>query len=353
MNPNELLTLIGLAWPRLIIYPGGLALLALLWLVARTKNQELRTGSQLLVLGSRLLGIGALAFAWLGLALLPLPAAVPMGRTTDVVIILALLEWPRIIAIAAELRARDAVPRAAGARRLAAALNSYPPLILATLALAQPAGSLDIAALARPPIDTAASSLHVLHWLGAGAWVLALAPLIGLGPFRANVVSHQGTNTFQTQANSSVHHEDTKIRRASEAYKIFVPARLRGYLKGIVPRARAENPDWLKREAHRNRFQILEVALWVRGWGLAALAALPWLAPFGALAEQGSYDNRALLAIAVVPVALGGMIWLYDRTTLRQVARSWAWAYLALDAALLLALLLAAYEGLAGIMRNT
>ncbi len=38
MNANELLTLLGLAWSRLVIYPGGLALIGLIWLITRTEN---------------------------------------------------------------------------------------------------------------------------------------------------------------------------------------------------------------------------------------------------------------------------------------------------------------------------
>ena len=43
LTANELLSLLGRAWPRLLIYPGGLAAFALVWLIGRTKNQEPRT----------------------------------------------------------------------------------------------------------------------------------------------------------------------------------------------------------------------------------------------------------------------------------------------------------------------
>ena len=49
--------------------------------------------------------------------------------------------------------------------------------------------------------------------------------------------SQSRANTFQIRATWSFHHEDAKTRRAAEAYMIFVPSCLRGYLKGIESRA--------------------------------------------------------------------------------------------------------------------
>jgi hypothetical protein len=303
VNANELLTLLGLAWSRLVIYPGGLAVFALIWLVARTDNRQpatdnrrprrgrqswnTDTGSWLTL---RVPILSSIVLPWLGLALLPLPAAAPMSRKTDIIIVLALLEWPQLMAIARELRAADEACQRAG-KRLAAALNSYPTLMLATLALAQPAGSLEIAALARPPSETAAFSLQALHWLGAAAWTCTLAPLLGLGPFQAGAPAH---TTWPMPIN-----------------------------------------PW-------------KSGMWLRGCGLAVIAALLWLAPFGALAEQGSYSIATLLAIVVAPFVLGGILWCYHRFTAHQSAHGWAKAYLALDCLLLFALLWAAYATIPG-----
>jgi hypothetical protein len=305
VNASELLTLLGLAWSRLVIYPGGLALIGLIWLITRTENPEPRTENReprtenrepsiqrrsgQVNNGSWFLVLSSIIPPWLGLALLPLPAAAPMNRKTDIIIVLALLEWPRIVAIAHELCSADTTGQRAGARRLAAALNSYPALMLATLALAQPAGSLEIAALARSPSEMAALSIKALHWLGAAAWTLALPALLGLGPFQASV----------------------PVRKS-----------------------------W------RAPVNGLELGMWLRGCGLASIAALPWLAPSGALAEQGDYSTATLLAILVAPFALGGLLWCYHRCTAHQSARRWARAYLALDCLLLFALLWAAYAAL-------
>src|SRR3954470_9305685 len=182
VTANELLALLGRAWSRLLIYPGGLAAFGIVCLISMLQNREPRTtqwvpnrepdrqeGSQFLVLSSVVL-------PWLALALLPLPLAVELPRQIDIVVALALLEWPNVLAIRRELWTGDM-------RRLTAALNSYPPLILATLALAQASNSLELGALARAPGDSATTSTRALHWLGVIALALALPPALGLGPF--------------------------------------------------------------------------------------------------------------------------------------------------------------------------
>src|SRR6266508_6847510 len=137
LTANELLALLGRAWPRLLIYPGGLTTFALLWLIGRIKNQEPRTKNnptnpglsldegderrtnderrttnddervRWSVVGSSL-DMSAVVLPWLGLALLPLPGAAGISRQTDLITVLALLEWPLLLAIVAELRESDA-----------------------------------------------------------------------------------------------------------------------------------------------------------------------------------------------------------------------------------------------------
>jgi hypothetical protein len=191
LTASELLVLLGRAWSRLLLYPGGLAPLTIVWLISRTENREPRTPVSSSVLGRvpsgwfSVLALSAAVLPWLGLALLPLPLAVTLSRQTDLVVTLALLEWPLLLTIAQELRDERESTGQAAAQRLAAALNSYPALILATLALAQSGGSFELLALARWPGDLASTSARVLHWAGAVAWALALPPALGLGPFAA------------------------------------------------------------------------------------------------------------------------------------------------------------------------
>jgi hypothetical protein len=68
------------------------------------------------------------------------------------------------------------------------------------------------------------------------------------------------------------------------------------------------------------------------------LAALPWTGDRG--------DGVALLRLLAAAGSIAALLWGYDRLTRGQAARRWARAYLALDAALLLALLWAAYVAL-------
>jgi hypothetical protein len=299
---NELLALLGRAWPRLLLYPGGLAAFAAIWLLAFLQARGPRPPAQDPRLKARawFLALGSLAPPWLALALLPLPPAPILSRQIDLLVALGLLECPLLLAIARDLRVPHQATRAAAVRRLAAALNGYPPLILAALALAQASGSFELAALARVPGEPAPAFAAPLHWLGAAAWVLALPPALGLGPFAS---------------------------RARE---------LRG--QGRRPLRPPKMPSII--------FDSIETGLRLRAIGLVLIAALPAMAAFGALDEGGLRTIRGLAAWALSPPAVAALLWAYDRLLAGQPARWWARAYLALDVALLLALLWAAYQAL-------
>jgi hypothetical protein len=286
MSANELLALLGLAWSRLAIYPGGLAAFALIWLIARARSGPRDRRQHGTADAAPLASYGALGSAWLGLALLPLPAAASMSRSADLLVVLALLEWPRAVAIAQALHWPAAEAQASGLRRLSAALNSYPALILAALALALPARSFEIGALAQPPAAEAPVSLVLLHWIGASAWALALPAMLGVGPFRAD----QPTAQLQL-----------------------------GWRDPLV------------------------LALQLRAVALVAIGALPWIAPAGALDQPLVYSTGTVAAMIGAPLTLAGALWGYDRACAHQPARRWARAYLVLDLLLLLALLWAAY----------
>jgi hypothetical protein len=204
--------------------------------------------------------------------------AVALPRQIDIVVALTLLEWPNVLAIRQDLREGDM-------HRLAAAVNSYPPLILAALALAQAGNSLELAALARAPDPAASISTSALHLLGAVALALALAPALGIGPFAA----------------------DRQPTTDDEAF----------------PQPPTPN---------------LQIGLQLRALGLVALAALPWTGAQG--------DGLALLRMLGAAALIAALLWGYDRLTRGQAARRWAWAYLALDGVLLLALLGAAYTAM-------
>ena len=200
-----------------------------------------------------------------------------MGRKADLIVALALLDWPLLLAIGQGLGSPEASVRHAGRRALAAWLNGLPTLLLAALALAQAAGTFDIAPLARAPEVVQPLDRHILHWAGALGLTLALAPLLGRGPFGSD--------------------------------SAFVPVGL---------------------------------ALRLREVGLIALACLPWLAPFGALEEQGPHGLAAIGACGLAPALVLALLWAGDRLAAGHSARRWARAYLGLDALLLAALLWAA-----------
>jgi hypothetical protein len=316
LTANELLALLGRAWPRLLIYPGGLAAFTLVWLLAKATTNDRRGDevtrdasrvtsdaapgtrhpaldtqyatrfsilhSQFSILGSWL-DLSAIVLPWLGLALLPLPRAAAIGRPTDLLVDLALLEWPLLLALAAELRDCDVQAHKRARLRLAAALNSYPPLILATLVLVSAASSFDMAALARAPDGATPARAALLHWLGAVAWLLALPPALGIGAFAAH-----------------------------------------------PPGALA-----------------LRVGLGLRTLGLVAIAALPWFPLVGGDEGDGRAETAAVWLLLPLPLlAIAGLLWGFARFTTGQSARRWGRAYLALDAALLLLLLWAAYSAL-------
>jgi hypothetical protein len=69
-----------------------------------------------------------------------------------------------------------------------------------------------------------------------------------------------------------------------------------------------------------------------------ALAALPWAGAEG--------DGLAFLRMIGAAALIAALLWGYDRLVRGQAARRWAWAYLAFDAVLLLALLGAAYTAM-------
>ncbi|HEX9373121.1 MAG TPA: hypothetical protein VF897_19065, partial [Roseiflexaceae bacterium] len=268
MTANELLVLLGRAWSPLLLYPGGLSALALVWLIAAIGPRQGARGegmtarrSPLAARRSPSLEMIAVVLPWLGLALLPLPLATGLSRQIDLIAVLALLEWPRVLAIARDLGGASAHERADGMRQLAAALNSLPPLILATLALAQASGSFEIGALARAPGELVPATARALHWLGALAWSLTLLPALGIGPFA----------TTAPEILPRRHGEHGERRWPG-------PALLQA-LRGSVA--------WVCGAG------ALPIGLRLRALGLIWLAALPWMAALGAL-DEGSSGVRLI-----------------------------------------------------------
>jgi hypothetical protein len=182
MTIAELLSFLGLAWSRLLIFPGGACLLSAVWLAAAFERRRAQTGLLSFPTSwlTSPLTASAIIFPWLGVALMPLPGAVALSRPIDLIAIIALLEWPRVLAIAADLQGND---RARGVQRLATALNGYPPLVLSLVLVSLGTGTLEVVGLLRIPESAAPLQQTMWFWLGAGALIIALPPLIEVGPF--------------------------------------------------------------------------------------------------------------------------------------------------------------------------
>ncbi|MCS6839593.1 MAG: hypothetical protein NZ699_09325 [Roseiflexus sp.] len=182
MTTAELLSFLGLAWSRLLVFPGGACVLIAVWLAEAFERR--RAQPALLFFPTSWLTspltASAVVLPWLGVALLPLPGATALSRPVDLVAVVGLLEWPRLLAITADLQRGD---RTRGVQRLAAALNGYPPLVLSLLLMSLKTGTLEVAGLLRVPEIGAPLQHTAWFWLGAGALILALPPLIEVGPF--------------------------------------------------------------------------------------------------------------------------------------------------------------------------
>lgn len=180
MSLAELLAILSTAWTRLLLYPAGLAAIAILWLVWRVNGRPATT--PVLVASSQpLASLLAIALPWLGLALMPLPLSAALTRPVDVIVLLSLLEWPRLLAAAREFGEGKHA-------RAAAMLNSYPPLVLALLLMHHATGSFEVQALLQAPPNETVLLVRLAFWIGALALLLVLPAALGIGPFRAAAV---------------------------------------------------------------------------------------------------------------------------------------------------------------------
>lgn len=161
---DELLALLGQNWRLLLLYPGGLATLGALivttFLDPHTRSLAARRPASAIEI--------VIAAAWLLLiALLPLPQT-GWPYALDLLTFALVIELPYWF--------HTLRHRADRVAALAAALNVYPLLALATATLGQAAGSLVVREINR--------SADWLHWLGVIAWATALPPLLAIGPWR-------------------------------------------------------------------------------------------------------------------------------------------------------------------------
>ncbi len=177
---GELFGTLGLAWPRLLLYPGGLSAMLIAWLLERLTQPRSahRSGvveqaaSWRAVFGA----LSAVAAPLVFISLLPLPGAVSYSFTLDLLTALALLEWPYLLLLSQ--RARDS----AADKGL---IESYVLMLLAALLWAQGGKSLLIGAV----IPKKEEMALLLALCGALGWTVALLHLLSRGPLATQRVS--------------------------------------------------------------------------------------------------------------------------------------------------------------------
>lgn len=174
---GEWLGALGLAWPRLLLYPGGVSALLLAWLLDRVLTRNPRRGSANGKKTASLLDISAAVAPLLLISLLPLPQSGFFWYTPDLPVALILLEWPQFLLIARTLRSTPTD----GAERQQITIEGYLLLLMASLIFVQAAGSFRLAALTQSADPPRLSSL-LLRLVGMAGWSIALLPLLGIGP---------------------------------------------------------------------------------------------------------------------------------------------------------------------------
>jgi hypothetical protein len=164
---GELLGALGLAWPRLLLYPGGLfALLAARLLAAWLARCRGGAAAPLRRPGQPPgMAIVAAAPPLAAIALLPLAPARSFPFGIDLVVALALLEWPRLLA--------------GPATRREALARDYGPLLVAALGMAVAVGGVELTRLLRLPAGWAERALLLA---AAALWLAALPRLLAGAP---------------------------------------------------------------------------------------------------------------------------------------------------------------------------
>ncbi len=151
---SDILGALGQAWPRLLLYPGGLSAVLMVLIVARLRGIPLATVGPFTLL-DLLPPLGVIT-------LLPLSPAAPFDYGLDMPTALLLLLWPSFRRAAQERIAPQPM------------LEWYLPLLIAATALVSVTTTLDLSGLLHWP----AEPLRRLGFLlGALAWIAAVPPI--------------------------------------------------------------------------------------------------------------------------------------------------------------------------------
>lgn len=177
---GELLGALGLAWPRLLLYPGGIFALVAAWLLAawlrRCACAPILQPEATWQPKRLIVAVAPLAV----LSLLPLAPARPFPYGLDLFVALALLEWPRVWLRSnpTERLAHTQEPSALAHPQpptRSALLSAYWPLLFAAWGWAEAAGGLGLSHLLAWPEPLARQMLMLTS---TALWLTGLPLLL-------------------------------------------------------------------------------------------------------------------------------------------------------------------------------
>jgi len=166
---SDILGALGQAWPRLLLYPGGISALLMVLIVARLRGIPPATLGPFTLIDL----LPPLSV----ITLLPLTPAAPFAYGLDVPTALLMLLWPSFRRAARERIAPQQM------------LEWYLPLLIAATALVSVTTTLDLSGLLRWPAEPL-RQLGLL--LGVLAWIAALPPVTSLQSNLAGACSEVG-----------------------------------------------------------------------------------------------------------------------------------------------------------------
>ncbi len=172
-NMTEWLGALGLAWPRLLIYPGGVFALLFAWLLDRSLGRQAASSTPHGHPYPILIDISAVVLPLILISLLPLPLSGFFGYTPDLITALVLIEWPLCL-----VGSRGQTHEGALSGISRDFWHAYLRLILSILVLVQINGSFRLDTLTNTidPLDMATYLVWLVGMLG---WWAALVPLVG------------------------------------------------------------------------------------------------------------------------------------------------------------------------------
>ncbi|WP_322820854.1 hypothetical protein [Chloroflexus sp.] len=167
---SDLLGVLGQAWPRLLLYPGGLSAVLAVVMFARLRGVTITRDDHITTLIDVLPPLCVLT-------LLPLAPAASFAYGLDLATTLLLLMWPVMRQVAQERRdPRDVI-------------NQYLPIIMAAMVFASITNTLSLSGLLRWPAEPLP---QIGYGLGIVAWFVGSSQIMSTRPNLATACSELG-----------------------------------------------------------------------------------------------------------------------------------------------------------------